>query len=418
MEYSLAYGKGKLFFELDDSFQVDVISTKDRPGMVHPEAELKKALENPIHAKPLSSLIVDANMTVGIVFSDITRASPSKILLPVILEQLKMIPKENIRLFNALGTHRANSQEELRKMLGEEIVDNFRIIQNQSDNMESQIYLGDDSFHHEIWINREFYECDLKILTGFIEPHFFAGFSGGGKAIMPGMAGWKTIYANHSGEMITQSDATWGITKGNPFYEEVNEIIKHCGKVFLVNVTTNNRQEITGIFCGDPETAHDAGCKFAKETSMVQVSEAYDCVITSNSGYPLDLNLYQSVKGMSAAAKIVKPGGSIIMAAECCEGFPDHGLFKERLFKEKNLADLFDWINSPHQTEQDEWQVIILAEVLHKAKVFFYSDGLNDDLIRKAFLDPIHSIAATVKKIKPQGKICILPEGPLTIPFI
>ena len=418
MKYSLLYGKGKLLFDLDDSIHADVISTKDVPGINYPEAELKKALENPINAAPLSSLITNANMTVGIVFSDITRASPSKTMLPVILDQLKAIPKENIRLFNALGTHRANTEAELRKMLGEEIVDNYRIIQNESDNLETQTYLGDDSFHHEIWINREFYDCDLKILTGFIEPHFFAGFSGGGKAIVPGMAGWKTIFANHSREVITQPDATWGITKGNSFYEEVNEIIQRCGQIFLVNVTTNNQHAITSIFCGEPVSAHDAGCKYAKETSMFQVPEAYDIVITSNSGYPLDLNLYQSVKGMSAAAKIVKPGGSIIMAAECCDGFPDHGLFKQRLTQQKHIADLFTWIDSPHKTEQDEWQIIILAEVLRKANVYFYTDGLDDDMIRKAFLTPIHSIPETVRKINPNGKICILPEGPLTIPYI
>ena len=255
-------------------------------------------------------------------------------------------------------------------------------------------------------------------MTGFIEPHFFAGFSGGGKAIIPGMAGWKTIFANHSRDMITQPNATWGITDGNPFYEEVNEIIQRCGQIFLVNVTTNNQHEITGIFCGDPVSAHDAGCRFMKETSMFQVPEAYDIVITSNSGYPLDLNLYQSVKGMSAAAKIVKPGGSIIMAAECCEGFPDHGNFKQRLFQEKKVEDLFEWINSPHPTEQDEWQVIILSEVLRKAKVFFYSDGLDDEKMRQAFLTPIHSISDAVKNIHPHEKICILPEGPLTIPYL
>ncbi len=418
MKYSLLYGKGKLAFDLDDSIHADIISTKNVPGIYHPEAELMKALENPISTVPLSSLIANPHMTVGIVFSDITRASPSKIMLPVILNQLKAIPRENIRLFNALGTHRANTEDELRKMLGEEIVENFRIIQNNSDDMETQIYLGDDSFHHEIWINQEFYDCDLKILTGFIEPHFFAGFSGGGKAIIPGMAGWKTIFANHSRDMITQPNATWGITDGNPFYEEVNEIIQRCGKIFLVNVTTNNQHEITGIFCGDPVSAHDAGCRFMKETSMFQVPEAYDIVITSNSGYPLDLNLYQSVKGMSAAAKIVKPGGSIIMAAECSEGFPDHGYFKQRLFQEKKVEDLFEWINSPHPTEQDEWQVIILSEVLRKAKVFFYSDGLDDEKMRQAFLTPIHSISDAVKNIHPHEKICILPEGPLTIPYL
>ena len=418
MKYSLQYGKGNLFFELDDSISADVINPADKQGLENSLSHLKEAMGNPINAAPLSAWANKPDIRVGIVFSDITRASPSKQMIPVVLSELTVVPRENIKLFNASGTHRANTEKELRQILGDEIVENYQIIQNNSDDLSSQFFLGKDSYNHEIWINREFYECDVKILTGFIEPHMFAGFSGGGKAIMPGMAGWKTIFAHHSVEVLSDPKTTWGITAGNCFYEEILEIAGKVNNTFLVNVTMNGKQEITGVFCGELRSAHAAGCAFAKSYSMVPVSDYYDCVITSNSGYPLDLNLYQTVKGMSAAAQIVRPGGSIIMASECVDGIPDHGLFRQRLSEVRTPDALLKKIRLTQPTEQDQWQIYIFAEILEKAKVYLYSDGLTDDQIRTALLHPVHSISDTVTSLVPGSRICIMPQGPLTIPYV
>jgi nickel-dependent lactate racemase len=307
-------------------------------------------------------------------------------------------------------------------MLGNELVDRYRIVQNDAFDQSTQISLGRSTFGHEIWINREFFDCDVKILTGFIEPHFFAGFSGDGKAIMPGMAGQETVLGNHDAGMIANPNATWGITRGNPIWEEVHQVSKMVGKTFLVNVTLNKHKQITGVFAGELGEAHAAGCEFVKSTAMVPVQQPFDIAITTNSGYPLDLNLYQAVKGMSAAAKIVKPGGAIVIASECWDGIPEHGLYGKLLRQAKNPQDLLDTICSPGFREQDQWQAQIQAQIQLNADVFVYSDHLTDEQIHAALLKPCRSIETTVRdlldKYGSTARICVLPEGPQTIPFI
>jgi nickel-dependent lactate racemase len=307
-------------------------------------------------------------------------------------------------------------------MLDDDLVDHYRIIQNNAFDPASQIHLGVTKRGHEIWMNRDLWECDIKILTGFIEPHFFAGFSGGGKAIMPGMAGLKTILGNHGAQMIADPNASWGITWGNPIWEEVHEIASLVEKTFLVNVTLNQEKEITGIFCGDLNAAHAMGCEFVKRTALIPVSEPFDIVITTNSGYPLDINLYQAVKGMSAAAQIVKPGGAIIIAAECRDGIPEHGMFGNLLKAHQNPRELLEDTLNDQSPCMDQWQAQILALIQVKAEVYVYSDGLTDTQIHSAMLLPCRSIEATLAnllaKYGPQARVCILPEGPQTIPYI
>ncbi len=179
-------------------------------------------------------------------------------------------------------------------------------MQNDAFEPGTQTCLGTTSSGNEVWLNRELAECDLKVLTGFIEPHMFAGFSGGGKALLPGMAGQASVLNNHRASLIADSRATWGVTQGNPIYAEIQEAAGMAGETFLVNVTLNKHKQITGVFAGELNAAHAAGCSFARESAMVAVAEPFDIVLTSNSGYPLDLNVYQAVKGMSAAAQVVR----------------------------------------------------------------------------------------------------------------
>ncbi len=268
---------------------------------------IRQALRAPLGAPTLSEQ-VHASDRVGIIFSDLTRPTPNQIILPALLAELPHVPRENITLFNALGTHRPNTDAELRGMLGDALVDNYRIVQNNAFDQATQHYRGVTSHGHAIWINRQLEACDIKILTGFIEPHLFAGFSGGGKAIMPGMAGQQTVLGNHDARNIAHPSATWGVTWGNPIWEEIREVAVGSGRVFLLNVTLNKAKQLTGVFAGDLDQAHAAGCAFVKQTAMLPVPHPFDIVITTNSGYPLDLNLYQSVKGMSAASQIVRPG--------------------------------------------------------------------------------------------------------------
>ena len=421
MKIRLAYGKTGLTIDLADDLQVTVVEPKYVPGLADPAAALREALQSPLKTPPLAELVAPDDK-VGIVFCDITRPAPSDLMVATILKALPHVPRENITLFNALGTHRPNSEQELRGMLGDELVDTYRLVQNNAFDPSTQAHFGATSRGNEIWINREFVACDKKILTGFIEPHFFAGFSGAGKMVMPGMAGQKTVLRNHGAEMLKNPRTTWGITWGNPLWEEVREVALQVEPTFILHVSLNRDKEITDVFAGDLDAAHAAGCAFVKETAMAPVAEPFDIVITSNSGYPLDLNLYQAVKGMSAAAQVAKEGGAIIVAADCWDGIPDHGLYGQFLREASSPQDLLETIFTPGFLEQDQWQAQIQAQIQLKADVYVRSDNLTDQQIEAALLKPSHSIEATVsellKKYGPEATICVLPEGPQTIPYV
>jgi lactate racemase len=421
MRFDLAYGKNGLAIELSDEWDVTVIEPTFVPQVPDPGAALTSALRSPIESSALNEF-VNAQDRVGIIFSDITRPTPNHLLIPAVLTELKHVPRKNITLFNALGTHRANTEAELRSMLGDELVDGYRIVQNDAFDRSKQVYVGKSIRDHEIWLNKDLFDCDVKILTGFIEPHFFAGFSGGGKAVMPGMAGQTTVLGNHDAGMIANPNATWGITHGNPIWDEVQEVAGRAGKTFLLNVSLNKHKQITGVFCGDIRAAHTAGCEFVRQTAMLPVPGYFDIAITTNSGYPLDLNLYQAVKGMSAAAQIVRQGGSIIVAADCWDGIPEHGLYGQLLREAGSPKALLDRIYAPGFLEQDQWQAQIQAQIQLKADVYVYSHNLSDDQIHAALLEPCRSIEATVsalvKKYGPGSRVCILPEGPQTVPYV
>ena len=421
MKTHLAFGKSGLSVELKDEWKVEIVEPRYAPGIPDPRAALREALCKPIGNAPLRERVW-AGDRVGIVFNDITRATPNEVIISTILAELAHVPARQVTLYNALGTHRSNSEDELRRMLGDALVDGYRIVQNDAFDRGTQMCIGKTSRGNEVWLNRDLMECDVKILTGFIEPHFFAGFSGGGKALMPGMAGQTTVLGNHDAANIGDPRATWGITKGNPLWEEVHEAARMAGNLFLVNVTLNREKQITAVFAGDLDEAHEAGCEYARKMTMVPVERPFDIVLTSNSGYPLDLNLYQAVKGMSAAAQVVKEGGAIVIAAECWDGVPEHGLFGQMLAEVGSVDELLGKIHQPGFCKQDQWQAQVLGQVLRKAEVYVYSTHLSAEQIRRAMLLPAESVESAldrlVKRYGPGARICVLPEGPVTIPYV
>jgi nickel-dependent lactate racemase len=343
MNIRLAYGKEGLEVEIPSRVHAQVVEPSFVNGLPDQLEAVKSALEHPIGHASLSDT-VKQDHTVGIIFSDITRATPYHILVPALLEALDHLPDDQIIFFCATGTHRDATREELATILGNEVVDRFRIVQNAT--TEDALYreLGTTSNGNRIRLLDEIMKCDLRILTGFIEPHFFAGFSGGGKALMPGMAHVDTIRHNHSISNLEHPKARWGYTDGNPLWENVMEAAEMAHPLFLLNITLNRDKEITGVFAGDPREAHRQGCAFAKETAMARLDAPFDIVITSNSGYPLDLNVYQSVKGMSAAERIVKEGGSIIVAAECWDGIPFNSDYETILQSARDVPGLMEFI--------------------------------------------------------------------------
>lgn len=421
MILNLAYGKTGHIIELSDNYKIDIIEPRWVESVNDQTFAITNALKHPYKKQSLKS-IVGKSDTVGIIFSDITRATPYHIIIPAILNELKDIPQENICFYCANGTHRLATNQELIKILGESIVNNYEIVQNDANNQELHEYVGTTVSGNEVYLSKKILNCDLKILTGFIEPHFFAGFSGGGKALIPGMASVKTIKYNHSISHLSHENVNWGITYGNPLWEEMIEAAEFVPGLFLLNITLNRNKEITNVFAGDLRTAHKAGCQFVKDSAMAPVDKLYDIVITSNSGYPLDLNIYQTVKGMSAAAQIVKPGGSIIMAAECWDGIPSNSDYETILTSVSSVNDLMKFIVENESTLKDTWQIYYQALIQQKANVYMYSDKLDDQTIRRALFTPVNDISKLtdelVSKTGPDAKICILPEGPQTIPYL
>ncbi|MFN8005933.1 MAG: nickel-dependent lactate racemase [Terriglobia bacterium] len=425
MRIHLAYGKSGLEIDFPDK-GVDVIEPEFIEGVADEKQAIARALRQPIGADPLKELVRPGD-SVAIIFPDRTRPMPSDRVLPIILDELHQLPTESITLINAVGTHRTNTSEELEAMLGKEIVNGYRIVQHRPRDKESMVRLGVSRFGNEVWVNKDFMQAKVKILTGFIEPHFFAGFSGGPKAVLLGVGAFESILRNHSAPMIGNPRATWGITEGNPIYEEMSEIAAMVKPDFIVNVTLNRKRQITGVFAGHWHKAHAAGCAFARQVVMRPVAHPYDLVVTTNSGFPLDMNLYQAVKGMSAAEQIVKPGGTILMASECSDGVPDHGNFKELLRQGRTPQELMQIIHDFKEPILDQWEVQILARVLLKAEVYLYST-LPEEEVKAAHLKLCMNIGQLVRDLSERGsagrssqdpyRIAVLPEGPQTVPFL
>jgi nickel-dependent lactate racemase len=421
MKVDLNYGRQGLEINLPDP--VDVLTTHFIPGIADEDEAIRKALQKPIASPPLSTLVNPGDRVI-VVHTDITRATPNERILPVLLDELldAGIPSQDITLVNGLGTHRPQTEVELRRMLGDRIVDGYRCLQHDCNDDDNLISLGETSLGNPVRINRHYMESDVRILTGFIEPHFFAGFSGGPKAILPSLAGKESVFSNHGLEMIAHKQAAWGVSTGNPIWEEMREVALRTNPTFLLNVALNTQQEITAVFAGDMLEAHSQGCVYVKQNAMVAVDAPYEIVITTNSGYPLDQNLYQSVKGLSAASQVVRDGGAIIIATACEDGLPDHGRYAALLAEAGSPQGIMDLISQSGFSVQDQWQVQIQAQIQLGAEVHVYSDGLSDDQIRQALFLPCRDIEVAVEHLQerygPQARICVMPEGPQLIPYL
>ncbi len=420
MKIDLAYGQGNLAIDLPQD-RVAIIEPAHTPGLPDEKQAVLDALANPIDAAPLRAS-VNPTDKVAIAFTDITRATPNERIIPWLLEHLDgVVPRENITLINQLGTHRPNTREELEQMLTPEVVANYNVVNHEPENPDALTQLGETRTGAPALINTRMVEADVRIVTGFIEPHFFAGFSGGPKGIMPGCAGLETVMANHGCQNLMSPEATFGVTVGNPLWEELRDIALRAGPSFLLNVTLNEERAITGVFAGDLILAHQTGCDFARKSAMRKVNETFDIVVTTNSGYPLDMNLYQGVKGMSAGARVVKEGGLMILACECREGVPANSPMDLLLKSAGSPEEILAMLSTPGFSRPEQWQAQIQALIQRKAEVQVYS-SLSDDIIAGAHLTPCHDITRTVtsrlEELGPDAKVAVLPQGPLTIPYL
>lgn len=421
MQVKLAYGRHGLPLEFPET--ADVLDPRFVPGLPDEIDALQQALRQPISSPPLADLVHPGERVV-IVHTDITRATPNDRLLPVLLGELEAagVAREDITLLNGLGTHRRQTESELCAMLGDHVVKNYRCLQHDCNDDRNLLSLGVTSLGHPVRVNRPYLEADVRILTGFIEPHFFAGFSGGPKAILPSLAGAESVFTNHGLQMISHPKATWGVTEGNPIWMEMREVALRTNPTFLLNVALNVQRQITGVFAGDMLVAHAEGCAFVKEHAMAGVEALYEIVITTNSGYPLDQNLYQSVKGLSAASQVVRQGGAIVIATACEDGLPDHGRYAELLAEAGSLQGILDMLAQPGFTAQDQWQIQVQAQIQQRADVYIYSDGLSEAQIERALFIPCRDVERTLgellQRYGSEARMCVMPEGPQLIPYL
>jgi len=417
MKVHLAYGQGQLTIDLPES--ATIIQPTPKAGLPDERKAVFAALDKPIQARPLRESINPGDR-VCIVFTDITRATPNERLIPWLLEYLTEAPTHEVTLLNGLGTHRPNTAAELDRMLTPQVTQKYRVVNHEPENANALVPLGTTADGTPALLNRHLVNADVRIVTGFIEPHFFAGFSGGPKGIMPGAAGLKTIMSNHGSRNLSSPNAAFGITEGNPLWEELRDIALRPGPSFLLNVAQNEQRQITGVFAGDLLAAHRLGCEFVRSSAMQKVDAPFDVVVTTNSGYPLDLNLYQGVKGMSAAVRIVKTGGTIIMACECSQGVPANCSFDQILRSASSPHEILAMLATPGYSRPEQWQAQIQALIQVKAHVYLYS-SLPEQAVRGAHLVPCRDISAMVQQLfaaNPRLRIAVLPQGPLTIPYL
>ena len=421
MRIPLAYGQGRVEVDFPDD-RTTLIQPTFRPGLRNEQDAFNAALDHPIGTPTLRSW-VRMNSRICILFTDITRATPNDRIIPWLLSYLERngIRREQITLLNQLGTHRPNTREELERMLTPEVVANYRVLNHEPENKDACVQLGTTRTGVPALINRHAVEADVRILTGFIEPHFFAGFSGGPKALMPGVAHLETVMSNHGAHHIGDARATFGTCEGNPLWEELLEIAQRVGRSFLINVTLNDHREITRVFAGDLVKAHRVGREYVRESAMQRVEKPFDIVVTTNSGYPLDLNLYQGVKGMSAAARIVAEKGLIVLAAECREGVPAGSSLDRFLREARSPAEILTLLSTPGFVRPEQWQAHIQSLIQKRARVVVYS-SLSDETLAAAHLEPCRDIGALVReelqRRGPASRVAVLPQGPLTIPYL
>jgi nickel-dependent lactate racemase len=419
MKINLAYGSGALGVELPDG-RTTVIEPGHVPALADERAAVIAALENPIAAKPLREWI-RPGAKVCITFSDITRATPNERIIPWLLHHLAHVAREDITLINQIGSHRPNTRAELEELLTPDVVANYRVLNHEPENPKALVQFGATRDGAPALINRHVAEADVRIITGFIEPHFFAGFSGGPKGIMPGTAGLQTLMSNHGAINVGSAKASFGITDGNPIWEEMRDIALRVGPSFVLNVTLDNRRGITGVFAGDLIRAHKVGCEFVRKTAMQLVDAPFDIVVTTNSGYPLDQNLYQAIKGLSAGVRILKTGGTLIIASECREGVPAGSPFDALLRSASGPEELLARIEAPGFSRPEQWQAQIQSRIQKMAEVLVYS-SIPDETLRGAHLNPCRDIGAAVRErlaaLGPSARVAVLPQGPLTVAYL
>ena len=416
------YYRSQIPCKIDERCLLGVVHKKELPDVnTHQQIEIvRQALLNPIGSKRLCELVT-GKRRVLLITSDHTRPMPSSLTVPLLLEEIhKGAPEAEIHILVATGFHRKATEAELKERFGEEVYKSETILVHDAHASDRMKYYGIMPSGGELWLNDEVQWADLILSEGFIEPHFFAGFSGGRKSVLPGIASLKTVFFNHNAEFIADAYARNGILDKNPIHQDMIFAAKSVGLAFILNVCLNDKKQIVRAFAGDVEKAHVQGCSYVLEQTSVPGRQA-DIVVTGNGGYPLDLNIYQSVKCMSGAEPFVKPGGVIIAMCSCVDGHGSEGFYE--LFAKNKTPEAVEnalLTRGRDGTLPDQWQAQVLARVMKKASVILVSRHCEEELIRSFGLLYADSFEKAMELARQRtaedAKVLFVPNGVEIIP--
>jgi len=410
----LLYGEKTV--ELKMPLSIPSLEVKPFSGLPNPEQAISAALLNPIKSNPLSEL-ARGKKTACVVISDFTRPVPNKIILPPLLHTLEQngIEAQDITILIATGMHRPNLGKELENLVGRDIMDRYPIQNHYC--RKSETYRKIDEIEGApIEINTTYLDADLKILTGLIEPHFYAGYSGGRKAILPGISSFETMKFMHSYEMIDHPGVTNCLLEGNPFHEYGIRVAELARPDFILNVVINKKREIAGVFAGDYNDAHLAGCQLVAEHALSPVEKRMDMVVTSGGGFPLDATFYQISKALICAQAILKPGGTIVVACECREGMGNPE-FCDIMRSTCDFQAFSDRYSDPKDFVIDQWCAQNILQVAdHAGKIYVYSSGISPQDVGKMGALKIENLQQTVDDLlHTHPETVVVPEGPYVV---
>jgi len=414
MKVSLKYGEKQLQLEVPD--HTEILSPKTEfPSVDDPFGEVRRALDNPIASPTLTQVVENMKpRKIAILVSDLTRPSPSHIIVPPILEELNRagVKREQIKIVFGLGFHRKMSEEEMKKAVGEEVFERYECINHDIDNC---VYIGETSRGTPVEVFRPVIESDLIIATGNLELHWFVGYSGGYKALLPGVCSKRTIEKNHS-LMLSENAIAGNIN--SPVRLDIEEAGAMTNVRFIVNVVLNSKKQIIKAVAGHPIAAHREGVKYIDAMYKVPIAKKYDVVIASCGGFPKDINLYQAQKGLDNASHAVKDDGTIVLVAECREGFGER-TFEEWMRKAKSPDEPLQWIRSNFVLGGHK--AVGFCRVLKKADIFLCS-SMDENVVREIFMtpfiDPQRAIDAALEKHGKSASVLLMPYANSTLPML
>jgi lactate racemase len=414
----LSFGKQGLKATLPDGFDYTILEARSATPLAHAEAAIADALDGPVECPPLKDL-ANGKQSAAISVCDITRPTPNRIVLPHLLRRLETagISRSNIRILIATGLHRGATPAEINEIVGPEIAGQYAVENHDARDLASHRHLGATPAGTPVYIDERFVSADLRITLGFIEPHLMAGFSGGRKLVVPGLAAQETIKVLHSPKFMREPRAVEGSIETNPLHRELVEIAGMAGHRFMVDVSLARDRSIAGVFAGDPVAAHRRGVEFVSRALLEELPHPVDAVITTSAGYPLDLTYYQSIKGITAAAHIVRQGGRILAVAACEEG--TGGPEFSRMLREHSDPERYLKAIEHADVMVDQWQLEKLAMVMRKARISYCVPGLDQDtrgsLWGRAFADISEAVRDLFDGLPAGARVAVIPEGPYVL---